>query len=319
MLGRVLNLLVPVLLALSLPGYVYAKERLQPFILASSDATDPAAKLAEVKEKLQAAGFEVVGSYAPYPDAQILVISNEALKSAAVKSERGGYGAVLRVSITKSGDQTEVAYTNPSYWSSAYRMADTLDGVKEILKNALGAQREFGAGDKELSADDLRKYHYTFMMEYFDDPSKLKEYADHQQAVDAVEKNLAAGAGATSKVYRVDLGKDPKDKEMTLFGVALKGRDDQDCSGDQYIMSRIDKSEPRQTAHLPYELLVYGNKVEALYARFRIAISWPHLPMMASETGATFMSIMCAPGAIEDALEAVAGKEQKKDSGDKDN
>ena len=28
--------------------------------------------------------------------------------------------------------------------------------------------------------------------------------------------------------------------------------------------------------------------------------------MMVSETGATFMSIMCSPGAIEDALEEVA-------------
>jgi hypothetical protein len=29
--------------------------------------------------------------------------------------------------------------------------------------------------------------------------------------------------------------------------------------------------------------------------------------MMASETGATFLSIMCAPGSIEDALTEVAG------------
>ena len=94
---------------------------------------------------------------------------------------------------------------------------------------------------------------------------------------------------------------------MTLFGIALQGKNDDDCSSDKYIMSHIDKSIPRHSAHLPYELLVYGSEAEALYARFRIAISWPHLPMMASETGATFMSIMCAPGAIEDALKAVAG------------
>jgi hypothetical protein len=319
MLGRVLKLLLVGVLAVSSLSSVYAKERVQPFILASTDASDFSAKLTEVKEKLQAAGFELVGSYAPYPDVQIIVITNDALKTAATKSERGGYGAVMRVSVTKSADNTEVAYTNPTYWSNAYRMSDSLDSVKESLKNALGAQNEFGAGDKELSAEDLRKYHYTFMMEYFDDPSKLNKYDDHQQAVSAVEKNLAAGAGAAAKVYRVDLGKDPQGKEMTLFGVALKGRDEKDCSGDNYIMSRIDKTEPRQTAHLPYELLVYGNKVEALYARFRIAISWPHLPMMASETGATFMSIMCAPGAIEDALEAVAGGEKKSDKSEGDN
>jgi hypothetical protein len=31
--------------------------------------------------------------------------------------------------------------------------------------------------------------------------------------------------------------------------------------------------------------------------------------MMASETGATFMSIMCAPGAIEEALIEASGEE----------
>lgn len=94
---------------------------------------------------------------------------------------------------------------------------------------------------------------------------------------------------------------------MTLIGVALGGTGEADCSGDKYIMDKIDKSEIRHSAHLPYEMLVYGDEVEALFGRFRIALSWPHLPMMASETGATFMSIMCAPGSIESALKAAAG------------
>lgn len=76
-----------------------------------------------------------------------------------------------------------------------------------------------------------------------------------------------------------------------------------DCSGDEYIMSRVDRDQIRSTCHLPYEILVTGGDVEALFARFRIAASWPHLPMIASETGATFFSIMCAPKAIENALE----------------
>ena len=94
---------------------------------------------------------------------------------------------------------------------------------------------------------------------------------------------------------------------MTLFGVGLVGADQDDCSSDRYIMGKIDRESPRHSAHLPYEILVYGNQAEALYGRFRIAISWPHLPMVASDTGATFFSIMCAPGAIEDALTKIAG------------
>lgn len=156
------------------------------------------------------------------------------------------------------------------------------------------------------------------MMEYFDDPSALARYDSHQQAVDAVSANLAKKAGASTEVYRLKLGRDTEGKEMTLFGIGLRGSNDKDCSSDQYIMERIDKDSPRQTAHLPYEILVYGNWVQALYARFRIAISWPHLPMMSSDTGATFFSIMCAPGSIEKALKKVAGaKEEERVIGDR--
>ena len=65
----------------------------------------------------------------------------------------------------------------------------------------------------------------------------------------------------------------------------------------------------RSTGHLPYEILVSDGDVYALYARFRIAISWPNLPMIQSETGATFFNIMCAPNAIEEALINAAGGE----------
>ena len=45
------------------------------------------------------------------------------------------------------------------------------------------------------------------------------------------------------------------------------------------------------------------------YGRFRIDISMPHLPMIQSDTGATFFNIMCAPNAIEEALIKTAGGE----------
>ena len=143
------------------------------------------------------------------------------------------------------------------------------------------------------------------MMEYFDDPSELAEYDSQAEALKAVNDSLAKGLGGTAKVYQIDI----PGKDESIIGVALKGTDPEDCSGDEYIMSRIDKASPRSTAHLPYEIVVSDGTAYALFARFRIAINWPHLPMMASETGATFMSIMCAPGAIEEALIQGSGEE----------
>ena len=285
-------------------GNALAGDLLMPFVLAYKTTGDVNAVAGDVKGKLTGAGFEVVGEYSPYAGAHVIGVTNGALKGHAAKSERGGYGAVQRVAITKNGDDIEVSYTNPVYMAAAYRMASDLADIRAALEGALGAEMDYGS-EKDLTADDLRKYHYTVMMEYFDDPSDLAEYDSYDEAVKAVEDSLASGLGATAKVWRVDL----PGKDETVFGVALKGKDGEDCSGDEFVMSRVDKASPRSTAHLPYEILVTGENAEALYARFRIAINWPHLPMVASESGGTFLSIMCSPGAIEEALIEASGEE----------
>lgn len=284
---------------------------MKPFVLASvSDDGQISEVSRQTHEKLVNAGFEVIGEYSPYGDSNILVISSKKLRDLATRSARGGYGAVLRVSVTRNNGKIELAYTNPAYWANVYRMQADVDSIAAQLKSALGFVKEFGSGDLSLSAKDLRKYHYTFMMEYFDDPSMLNYFESHDQAVAAVGKSLADQVSASRLIFELPLGADSEGKQMTLFGVGLTGADQDDCSSDPYIMGRIDKDSPRHSAHLPYEILVYGDQAEALYARFRIAISWPHLPMMASDTGATFFSIMCAPGAIEDALMKIAGGER---------
>lgn len=297
------TLLTGVLFIYSMGGAL-AEEILMPFVLASKSTGDVASVSADVKGKLTGAGFQVVGEYSPYSGANIIIVTNDAMKATAAKSEFGAYGAAARVSVTKNGNDIEVAYTNPVYMAAAYRMDGDGSAARAALEGALGAQQDFGS-EKELTASDLREYHYTIMMEYFDDPSELAEYDSQAEAVKAVEDSLAAGLGATAKVYRIDI----PGKDETIFGVALKGKDADDCSGDKFVMNKIDKSTPRHTAHLPYEIVVSDGTAYALYARFRIAINWPHLPMMASETGATFFSIMCAPDAIEEALIQASGEE----------
>jgi hypothetical protein len=102
-------------------------------------------------------------------------------------------------------------------------------------------------------------------------------------------------------VYRIDL---PEKKEA-VFGAAMKGATDEDkYMDDKFIMSEIDFKDIRATAHLPYEILVSGNKVYALYARFRIATSFPDLSMMGKNS---FMNIMKSPEAIRKALTQAAG------------
>jgi hypothetical protein len=275
---------------------------LKPFILGSRGPGTVMEKTAVVKPALTAQGFTIVGEYMPYPEAFVIVATNDELKDNAAKSERGGFGAAVRISVTKVKDEVQVAYTNPVYLANAYRMQGDLANVAAKLAAALGKSEEFGA--KGLTAKKLRSYHYMMGMEYFDEPSVLAEYGSFEEAVASVESGLAAGKGGVTKVYRVDI---PEKKEA-VFGVALKGATEADrYRDDKFIMTEIDFKDIRSTAHLPYEVLVSGNKVYALYARFRIAISFPDLSMMGSNS---FMNIMKSPEAIRKALVQAAGGEK---------
>ena len=294
----ILKGLAAVVLALS-ATLAYAQDAaLKPFVLASRGPGDLAQKVQASKAALAKAGFTVAGSYSPYAGAEVIGVTNDELRATAAKTELGGFGAVVRVAVTQVRDQVQVSYTNPVYMANAYRMAGELKDTAAKLQAALGRIEEFGA--KGLTAADLRKYHYTFGMEYFDEPNTLASYPSNEDALKAVEAGLAAGKQGVTKVYRVDVA----GKKETLFGVAMKGEGDRKYMDDKYIMSEIDFKDVKSTAHLPYDLLVSGNKVYALYARFRIAISFPDLSMMGANS---FMNIMSAPEAIRAALALTAG------------
>jgi hypothetical protein len=278
-----------------------AAGEMKPFFLGSTGTGAVADKVADVKNSLTSNGFEVVGEYSPYATAHIIIVTNDTLKKAAGVHERAGYVAGQRVAITKVGKELQVTYTNPMYMAAAYHVNTDLHSVAKALKKALGAIKEYGP-EEGLDADDLEGYHYTFGMEYFDEPYELVEYDSYEQAVAAVEKGLAAKAGGVSKVYRIDV----PGKKQTLFGVAMVGDESHKYMDDTFIMSEIDFKPVRSTAHLPYDILVTGGEVEALHARFRIAMNFPDLSMMGSNS---FMNIMPSPDAIEEALaKAVGGK-----------
>ncbi len=279
-------------------GSVQAEELLKPFILGSKGPGEVAAKAEEAKKSLASQGFVLAGNYSPYPDTLILVVTSDELKKNAAQSEHGGFGAMERVSVVKSQGEVQVSYINPVYMANAYRMKNDLGGVASKMQAALGRMEEFGA--KGLAASDLREYHYLFGMEYFNEPSTLAEYPSYNEAVKAVEAGLAAGKGGVTRVYRIDI----PGKQETVFGVAMKGEGENKYMDDRYIMSEIDFRDPKSAAHLPYEMLVSGNKVYALYARFRIAIDFPDLSMMGSHS---FMNIMNSPEAIRKALTQAAG------------
>ncbi len=278
----------------------HAETKLKTFILASTTSGDVKSVAAATKAKLTQAGFEVVGEYSPYPNADILIITNDALKANAAKSDFGAFGAAQRVTITKSGNEVQVAFTNPVYMANVYRMKGDLKAVADKLKSVLGNKGEYGP-EEGLTAAKLRDYQYKWLMPYFDDRLELAEFGSQQVALQKIEAALSGNNKAgVKKIYRIDI----PGKEETVIGVSMAGPGSLDCSGDKYIMDKIDFKKIKSTGHLPYEIVVSKGTAYALPAEFRIAISFPDLSMMGSNS---FASIMCAPSAIQEALTTAVG------------
>lgn len=278
-------------------------EALKPFVLGNTPAGDMNAVVDATKKALAANGFQVVGSYSPYPGATVIAATNAELRAAAQKAKNGGFGVAQRIAVTDVKGKLQVSYVNPTYLGVAYGLGK-LEKTKEALKTALGANQEFGS--KGIDEDNLKPgaYHYAMGMPYFHNIDTLVTYPDHKTAVEKVEAALAAGKGGTQKVYRVDLPND-----VVVYGVGIligdgigKGAKD----ADKEIMDIIDYQDPRSTAYLPYEMMIVGNEVIALRGRYRIAVMFPDLSMMGAHG---FSKIMSAPGGIKDALTLAAGGE----------
>lgn len=239
------NLFLAAMLLFS-AGHVLADDEiLKPFVLGSKGPGTLEQKTEAAKAALAANGFTVVGAYSPYPDAEVIVVTNDELKKNAADSEHGGFGAIQRVSLTKVKDEIQVSYTNPIYMADVYRMKGDLKGVRAKLEAALGKVEDFGA--QGMTASKARKYHYMIGMEYFTDPSLLASYGSHDEAVSAVEKGLEAGKNGVGKVYRVDV----QGNQEVLFGVSMKGATEaQKYMDDKFIMSEIDFRDIKSTGYV---------------------------------------------------------------------
>jgi hypothetical protein len=284
LLSLVLLVCAPVCLALA------------PYVRgAKLPAAELPAQVAAVEQKLQAGGFTVIGRHLPkgLPSSATIVVTDPGILNAITRV--GGSAitaAALRVGVQADGT---VSYMNPEYWHRALvrkkygEVEGAVKAVQARLVQALGEGQPFG-GDVE--AGDLASYRYMFGMERFDSNSELVQHASFDEALASVRANLAKGTASTARVYEVVL----PERKAAVFGVAMNSAD----SGEGWWVNKIEGSA--HIAALPYEIFIVDNTVYALYARFRIALSWPELGM------GQFMGIIGAPNAIQDIMTRVATK-----------
>jgi len=265
-----------------------------PYVQASKlPAADLNAQLNLVEKKLQGEGFTVIGRHTPkgLPAHASLVVTDPAMLE-AIRTIGGAsiVAAGIRVGVQSDGT---VTYMNPDYWFRAYlrgqfKTAQTpAKAVQARLAKALGDGDAFGG---DVAEADLPNYRYMFGMERFDSSnSELSIHANFEEALKAVQDNLDKGIGNTRRVYDVVMA----DRKLAVFGVAMNDPGD----GEGYWVNKIGADH---IAGTPYEIFIVGNKVYALYARYRIALAWPALGM------GQFMGIINTPDAIRNTLSRVA-------------
>lgn len=284
----------------------YADEKsvlLKPFTLAKiyKDNRNYAAVVLKVKKQLTHAGFKIVGIYEPHSTVNIIIVTSKTLLRTASKTEFGGFGAGIRISVTQAKNGIQVAHVNPTYMAVAYNMKSYLSSTRQKLAKTLGYVKDFGGEGVPL--DELGEYHYGFGLERFHGFMDLAEYKSHKAALEFVERGFLRSLKDMEKVYRIDI----PGKEQSVFGISLKNSvEDEKFLNDKYLMDIIDDKELRRSAHLPYELMVVGKRVIIMHPHFRIAVNFPDLHMFGKHS---FGKIMDLPYIYEEFFIQLAGGE----------
>ncbi|MCU7939872.1 MAG: hypothetical protein KZQ64_10995 [gamma proteobacterium symbiont of Bathyaustriella thionipta] len=295
------KLLLLVLLCFStLSIHAADKKTFKPFVLAEQNNLKKEEVKAKVEKQINESPFSVVAEYSPYDNAYIYIISSEHLKSLAAESHYGGFAAAQRISLTRINDTIQVAYTNPVYMQYAFRLQEVdMQPVLEQMKQSFGFEQFFG-GDG-LTAGKLKRYKYSFGLEDFDSFYELPQYDSHVEAITALIKGFNQPENGISKVYELKV----PGKEQVVFGVSMS----EETSGDEALntkktMTVVDHFPLKRTAYLPYEIMVDGNQIIALHARFRIAAYFYDLKMFGKHG---FGKLFSTPNAYLEAFTQVSG------------
>ena len=225
--------------------------------------------------KLEAAGFEIVATYAPVKKGTTIVFTNAALKAEAARPGRA-YAAVLRLFVDDK--KKMISITNPVYFGKAF-MQDEYNHplfnaqLESINKAFSGLKASADAWD----FDGLADYHFMVGMPYYADPDALGEGNN----ADLIAKAKAYKKGK-QLIFELKLS-----ETSTLLGYKLGKR-------TKKFVKKVGRAN---AAILPWSISVENDKATALNAKYYIAISYPLLTMT------EFMGIATVPGALTKDLE----------------
>ncbi len=296
-----------ILSLLSISSYAASKETFKPFVLAEQSNLPMVAAQNKVSKQIEESPFSIVAEYSPYDGAYIYIITSDELKSLAAETQYGGFAAPQRISLTLVNGKVQIAYTNPVYMQHIYRMKKVdMQPVLDQMTQAFGFEDFFGG--KGLTARKLKRYKYSFGLEGFNSFYELPEYNSHKKALAALREGFKKGDSGITKIYELKI----PGKDQVVFGVSMNEED----SGEEALnvrktMDIIDYLPLKRTAYLPYEIMVTGDKIIAMHARFRIAAYFYDLKMFGKHG---FGKLFSTPTAYYKAFTKVSGGGQEEQS-----
>ncbi len=291
-------------IALCVPLSVQAQDTapLQPFVLAATAPAGPSSEVPELRRKLAGEAFEVLAEHVPLGTHRVLILTHADLLRAAAETPRAGYAAVVRVAISRQGDEIEISFTNPVYLAAAFGLTDDLMAMHDALVRALGFERYFGSEDG-LSRAQLDGYNRVFGGPEFDDPLDFTAHPNQTLAVLDVERRLNKNNLGFYLIYRIDV----PDSEATLFGFGFRpGADEFEGFRQPVLTDLLGHARPARAATLPLELLVHSGQVETLNPKFRWPLFRPDMPLFGDD-GYTRLSALSSD--LDDALAVLFGED----------
>ncbi|TLX76494.1 hypothetical protein E9993_06285 [Labilibacter sediminis] len=254
------------------------------FVFYSVWCIRPYYKLAELNKSIDLAAteitncllkhnFEVLGEYNPAAKSELKVIvftCDELTSLATGVSDKGAFGATLKVGLIQEGNKTLVTLINPCYFSHAYfineantdevdMMTHRIDSLVSSALLPLSSSKEYYG--KDIPKDELKKYRFLPYMADYEDVVELAEYDEYLDAVASVKKNILKGVDDSKLIYELAFD----DKEICVFGIAF--------NGENVLENQlIDLLGYHCVTSFPLEVLIQGNKAYILNGKYRIPL-----------------------------------------------
>jgi len=234
------------------------------------------AEVKSVKEQLEKAGFEILSTFKVDKKgfATSIVFTNEAIKKAAAKENRG-FASSLRVTVDKKNKL--VSISNPIYLMKAF-MQDEYN--QELAQKTLVSLRE-NFSDLKNSTEVIK----FRVLERFQFMEGMPKYNDMITIKKAKNATLLKKAKKSKKVvYQIQLA-----NGSTVIGVKLGKR----------TTKFVKKTGYQNAGLLPYPVLIENGKASIMDPKYYIAVMYPMLKM------SQFMTISTVPGAINKDIDRI--------------